>query len=843
MKTIHSRTLSALLMVGLCIGAALLLIMTPNGARAATATNALTAGQTGYWTNNASWNGSSYPGSAASETAYLNNNVAGAYTNILNTALPNILNTLVLSNSGGQATLIVTNATLTNTTLNVGTGGRLQIDNAGVVTNNTLNVYGSGGQILLCNGGTLNRAGNSGEIFGNAAGATGNGLVISNGGNWNEPVVNNTGIQIGSVAGATNNYFNILGGGVAILNGNFPVMIGASPGANNNTFNVGGVGPNTTFNFLTGGRSIYIGGSGGSGGNNNQMTVTNATLSTLNPIVIGRGSTNNLLAVYTNTAWNGGGQAITVGDSSGTLGGSYNNVLTNSFGIMTNFGSITIGSAGTAGSANSNGLVVINGALMSVIGSGLYIGGDSNNYAQIGGPGVRSALTNVAGFSLGGLYGSSVTVTNATFHWSGTPAMSISATTKAQFNILSGGLFYGTSMGGVSFGGVSNTWTIAGGIASNMANNGISGTNNTLSVNNGGYYGVNSLSIAGVSNQLNFGGLGALSTVTSAGKITPGDGGGGFNTITVSNAQVSAVAASYIGNVSSNNTAYILAGGTWSLNQSLSVGSGAAAGNVLSVSGGGILDIWNNNTLTVGAGAGNLITNFSGGVYQFSTVTPTITTNGNAGGSIFINGGVFSFRNQANVNVKNNWSGTQLTNLTWSGANAFRLNNSTGTNTYWFDSGAGFGATNYAGLEMFSGTTAYTNGSVTIGTNGWLTFSGTTNIMWGAVTNYGRMTFINSSVTFTNGLVFNGSPNAQMTWTSNSTVRVNGALALPSSMIFSNAQSIVPGTTVPLSLTASGGITGSPSGWTVYPNTHRVINSGGVLSLIPRQPGFLMYVY
>ena len=56
----------------------------------------------------------------------------------------------------------------------------------------------------------------------------------------------------------------------------------------------------------------------------------------------------------------------------------------------------------------------------------------------------------------------------------------------------------------------------------------------------------------------------------------------------------------------------------------------------MSVSGGGILDIWNNNTLTVGAGAGNLITNFSGGVYQFSTVTPTITTNGNAGGSIFI---------------------------------------------------------------------------------------------------------------------------------------------------------------------------------------------------------------
>jgi hypothetical protein len=257
------------------------------------------------------------------------------------------------------------------------------------------------------------------------------------------------------------------------------------------------------------------------------------------------------------------------------------------------------------------------------------------------------------------------------------------------------------------------------------------------------------------------------------------------------------------------------------------------------VQSGGILEATN---LTTGAGVGNLITN-SGGIYQFTTATPTITTNNNAGGSIAINGGVIAFRDVTNVNVKGNWAGTQLTNMTFYGTNnAFQLNNSSGTNTYWFDAITG-AATNYAGLEMVSGKTAYTNGSVTIGTNGWLTFSNTTAIMWGAVTNYGRMTFNNSSVTFSNsnGLVLNSSPNLTMIWASNSSVSVNGTLDLPASMVFSNSQPITPGTTVPLSLSATT-INGSAGGWTVYPTSHRVVKSGNSLVLEPRLPGFLFYV-
>ena len=134
------------------------------------------------------------------------------------------------------------------------------------------------------------------------------------------------------------------------------------------------------------------------------------------------------------------------------------------------------------------------------------------------------------------------------------------------------------------------------------------------------------------------------------------------------------------------------------------------------------------------------------------------------------------------------------------------------------------------------------NGSVTIGAGGWLTFLNTSNIMWGVVTNSGVMTFNNSSVIFTNSLVVNG---GTMVWTSNSTVNVKGPMTLPASMIFSNALGMGLSDT-PTVLTASGGFAGSsPSGWTVYPNNHRVGISGDgkSLVLVPRQPGFLFYVF
>lgn len=265
-------------------------------------------------------------------------------------------------------------------------------------------------------------------------------------------------------------------------------------------------------------------------------------------------------------------------------------------------------------------------------------------------------------------------------------------------------------------------------------------------------------------------------------------------------------------------------------------GAAAPLNSSVLVTGGGVLDA---NTLTISTNTSNSISNRAG-VYQFTLAAPTITPLGV--GNIAIANGVISFRNVTNADVKGNWNAaSQLTNMSFSGVNAFRLNNSTNgaaLQDYIFDTGRG--ATNYAGLEMVSGKTAYTNGSVTIGAGGWLTYSNTTAIMWGAVTNSGVMTFNNSSVIFTNGLVVNG---GTMVWTSNSTVNVKGPMTLPASMIFSNASNMGLSDT-PTVLTASGGFAGSsPSGWTVYPNNHRVTISGNSLVLVPRQPGFLFYVF
>ena len=267
-------------------------------------------------------------------------------------------------------------------------------------------------------------------------------------------------------------------------------------------------------------------------------------------------------------------------------------------------------------------------------------------------------------------------------------------------------------------------------------------------------------------------------------------------------------------------------------------GAAAPLNSSVLVTGGGVLDA---NTLTISTNTSNSISNRAG-VYQFTLAAPTITPLGV--GNIAVANGVISFRNVTNADVKGNWNAaSQLTNMSFSGVNAFRLNNSTNgaaSQAYIFDTGRG--ATNYAGLEMVSGKTAYTNGSVTIGVGGWLTFLNTSNIMWDVVTNSGVMTFNNSSVIFTNGLVVNG---GTMVWTSNSTVNVKGTMTLPASMIFSNASSMGLSDT-PTVLTASGGFAGSsPSGWTVYPNNHRVGISGDgkSLVLVPRQPGFLFYVF
>ena len=118
------------------------------------------AGTSADWTNSIFWGPNETAAPTNGDSAYLTNAISsGTYTTIFDYA-PGIgtLAALVISNSGaGQAWLIVTNATLSASTLTLGNGGVLQIDNGGVVTNaaaaNTNWWYGNNGTIYLDNGG------------------------------------------------------------------------------------------------------------------------------------------------------------------------------------------------------------------------------------------------------------------------------------------------------------------------------------------------------------------------------------------------------------------------------------------------------------------------------------------------------------------------------------------------------------------------------------------------------------------------------------------------------------------------------------------------------------------
>lgn len=297
----------------------------------------------------------------------------------------------------------------------------------------------------------------------------------------------------------------------------------------------------------------------------------------------------------------------------------------------------------------------------------------------------------------------------------------------------------------------------------------------------------------------------------------------------------------WVGQSGSMNTLTISDGAAFWAND-LNVGDQASASdNLVSVLNGGVLNASNLKCLN---GTGHVINN-SGGVYQFSTLNPTVQPNG--AGNIALNNGVISFRDLTGVNVKNNQGGSQLDQISYTGANAFRLNNASNstsvTQTYVFNTG--LGATNYAGLEMVGGNTSYTNGSVTVGANGWLMFSNTTAVVWGPVTNNGTLRIVDSTVTFMSDLVLG--EGCSMLFSSNNVgnnVTVNGLLKLPVSANLTLLPTPGKKDAYPLFTSMSTNISGSASSWTVNPGTSRASKSsdGTQLLLRPRVVGFVFIV-
>lgn len=565
-------------------------------------------------------------------------------------------------------------------------------------------------------------------------------------------------------------------------------------------------------------------------------------------------------ASATGGVWNLNGSGLTLGVANST-----NLLVMNNVTMTNEVGNVYIGN----GANNSFGWVLSNGACFY---GNIIANLTSRNYLNVGGLGSPSTFAISGGnVTLGSAStGSRVTITNGTlsstiaFYVGSGVSTNIVMTIRRGGSCInagaSGGLYVGNGSSVdseviVNGDGVANGASVIFTGASSAISI-LAGSSNTLSVLNGGLlYMPNTVTVGSSNNNYNVGGSGLSSTVTNLKILATGVG----CKMTVTNATLVTSAFSVAGygnsgSPASNNTFEVDAGGNWYAGNFNTVvyagtlpivgGTGGGPGNVVFING-GLVEC---GGLAAGNAAGNLVTNF-GGVYQFNTATP-IVTNGAGGSGVAINNGWVSFKGVTNADILCNQTGKTLesgTRMVWYGNNAFRLNNSTngggsGANsqTYTFNTGS---AANFAGLELFNGNTAYTNGAVTIGANGWLTYSNTAAIMWGAVTNSGTMTLRSSQVTFTNGLALKGG--GTLLWATNSSINVHGVMTLPTSLVVSNTSSMGLSDT-PTLLTADGGFgSSSPGGWTVYPNNHKVTISGDGKSLIysTRQPGFLFYVH
>ena len=542
----------------------------------------------------------------------------------------------------------------------------------------------------------------------------------------------------------------------------------------------------------------------GSGGTYNKMSVIGGgRVFCISNVVVGASQSSTMLEVLdSGSLWDLGGGALIVGQRGDSLiSGCWARVSGNA--VVTNAGAVTVGSAGgNAAGSDSDSLIITNGgrlisAGLATVGTitGGTPGDSRNNFILVTGP---TSFWSVGGGALQIGWGSQGLVLSN------------------YMTIDQGALV--TNVGPVTLG---------------YANIAKPSYGNALNVTNG-----STLVSTGL---VTIGNSAAAGTMASNNVATVVGGPAGSSLWDVRGAAIKVGNNGVTGSTNCNNSLVIGPGGTvangglvWA---GAIVSTGLATGNVVTVSGG---TLESTGMIVYVTGGGNGITN-SGGIYQFTVPTPMIT---NAGfGSIALDNGTIAFRNVNNANVKGNWL-SSLTNISFTGINTFRLNNAANNSptnqSYTFAANAA-APTNYAGLELVNGNTAYTNGSVTIATNGWLTFSNTTAVMWGAVTNYGTMTLYNSTVAFMQNLTLGESNTLIMTSNSTVTVGPNGTLRLPTNTVLT-----VPGILDPMTVLnlfqATNSIVGSPS-WTLANQSSdfkiTLSPDGKRLVLRPRVKGFL----
>jgi Bacterial Ig-like domain len=284
------------------------------------------AGSSGYWTDQLLWNPSGgYP--TAGKNANLTNAInSGAYTCLLNSTLPGTLTSLTLNSGGGagQAMLVVTNASLTASTLNLGNGGVLRIDKDGAVMNNTAVTgnwwTGTNGAVYLNSGGTFVTT--NGTTIGYSASSI-KATVSSTdslGGSW---VIGAGGLNVGYGVSLSGNELIISGGVIVTSSGGLKV------GYKSSTVNGNLVNNNKL--SIQGGARVYT---------------TGPSWICMNPGGTANHGGNSVTVTGADSLWDLGGGDLTVASNNTTTAYStFDNVLTvTAGGVVTNAGTIIFGS-------------------------------------------------------------------------------------------------------------------------------------------------------------------------------------------------------------------------------------------------------------------------------------------------------------------------------------------------------------------------------------------------------------------------------------------------------------------------------------------------------------------
>jgi T5SS/PEP-CTERM-associated repeat protein len=678
-----------------------------------------------------------------------------------------VVNGGVLTNAFGY--LGYTTAGSNNLAVVDGTGGSASWINS---TNLVVGQSGKFNQLLVVGGGKVSSPGYS--VVGYNTGANSNSVTVAGSGSvWTNNGMLHVGYQ------GTFNQMIVSNGGVVISSGGFGANAGTGIGdsSSGNLALVAGAGSLWTNNgtFLV-----------GRAGALNQLVVSNGGTVISGAGVIGRlANSNAVIVTGEGSAWTNTTGGITVG-----LAANFNQMVVTNGGRVFTWGNSTLGN--NAG-ANSNLVTVTGGGSTWTNGGSITVGsqGSYNQLTIANGGTVLSADAQIGHYASGpGGTGNVVLVTGSGTLWTNSGLTVGGSGLLSQLLITEGGRVATASSFTIgSNAGSSNNLVLVTGSNSLWKSGGVttyfgsSGSRNQLVVSNGGTLVTSpssSLVIAdqasAVGNSLLLSDRGSIWTNTAG--LTLGRNGS-FNQVVVSNGATVVGAAVTLGNFagSTGNVLVVTGNGsTWGSSGNMVVGSAglsnalfiseggrvaaaaftagnAAGSNRVEIASGGLLEA---SSLTAGNFGGNFISN-DGGIFQFSSGVPSVTPNGY--GRISLNNGKISFRGVSNANVWGSLGSNELRNILYAGNNVFRLDSASNTHAaspqnYTFASGVS--PSNYVGLEMVNGSTAWKSARLNVGSGGSLLVSNTAASIAGVFTNLGTVRVADASVTWQSNVVLSG---------------------------------------------------------------------------------------